>query len=282
MKKPALIRMMIFATVFVIMFLFRIYYGYVTVPVAAGIYNLSSDESSFVVSKRNYASAKHDMQSAAVVDQKYEKIATAVSRSNEFEKDDEKIKAVTAENSAVIQFESKTGLAGKRSVVYMIGVPPEFFDNMVNVLKKVGRLSSLSINKSDKTNEYRELNARLKTLAKTRDSLSELKKRNASVDELITLENRILEIENEIQGLGVSLGDFDDENEFCTVNFTLIESGIAKGISFAHRVKVALEWTIKYYLLFTFLYFIFLVSFNISLRIIERLKLADKIKNILR
>ena len=280
MKKSAIVRIIVFVTIFILMFLFRLYYGYVTVPSSGAGQNVFSGDSSGMFSKKNYASSKAAEQSVTT-DQKYEKIATAVSRSNEFEKDDEKIKNAANANSAVIQFESKTGLPGKRSVVYMIGVPPEFFDNMVDVLKTVGRLSSLSINKSDKTNEYRELNARLKTLAKTRDSLAELKSRSASVDELITLENRILEIENEIQGLGVSLGDFDDENEFCTVNFALIEAGIAKGISFAHRVKVALQWTIKYYLMLTFLYFLFLISFNISLRIIERLKLADRIKKIL-
>ena len=37
------------------------------------------------------------------------------------------------------------------------------------------------------------------------------------------LENRILEIEQQLQGLGVSLGNFDDENEFCTVHFSLLE-----------------------------------------------------------
>jgi hypothetical protein len=62
------------------------------------------------------------------------------------------------------------------------------------------------------------------------------------------LQNRILEIEQELQGLGVLLGDFSEENEFCTVRFSLAESREIK-ISLLHRLKVAFEWSIKYYIM---------------------------------
>jgi hypothetical protein len=64
---------------------------------------------------------------------------------------------------------------------------------------------------------------------------------------LTALEDRILAIENQIQSLGVKLGEYDEENEFCTVKFTLNEVSAAKGIPFVKRVKVAFEWTVKYY-----------------------------------
>jgi len=90
------------------------------------------------------------------------------------------------------------------------------------------------------------------------------------------LENRILDIEQQLQGLGVSLGEFDDENEFCTVQFSLLEGKEVK-ISFMHRVKVALEWTIKFYLrvmvtLFFLTFFAYFLLLCIDkLKIIQRL-----------
>ena len=39
------------------------------------------------------------------------------------------------------------------------------------------------------------------------------------------MENKILEVEESIQKLGVKLGEFDTENEFCTIKFSLSESG---------------------------------------------------------
>ena len=90
------------------------------------------------------------------------------------------------------------------------------------------------------------------------------------------LENRILEIEQSLQELGVSLGDFDEENEFCTVQFSLIEGKI-KPISFLHRVKVALEWTVGIYLQLFVVLTLILVFAYLLILVIDKLKLIDKI-----
>jgi len=106
--------------------------------------------------------------------------------------------------------------------------------------------------------------------------LIELKSKGGKIDEFMQLENRILEIEQQLQDLGVSLGDFDDENEFCTVQFSLNE-GKEIEISFIHRLKVALEWTIKFYLrlmgtLFCLIFFAYLLLLSIEkLRVFERI-----------
>ena len=92
------------------------------------------------------------------------------------------------------------------------------------------------------------------------------------------LENRILEIEQQLQELGVSLGDFDNENEFCTVQYTLQE-GKEKKISFIHRVKVALEWSIKYYLTFVASLLFMVLAVYFILMILNQLKLIERIMN---
>jgi len=128
-------------------------------------------------------------------------------------------------------------------------VPPKNFDSIYHSLTKVGTIVSKQITKTDKTNEYRELNAQKASLEKIRNSLIDLKSKGGRIDEFMQLENRILEIEGQLQGLGVSLGDFDDENEFCTVKI-IISEGEINEISILHRIKVALEWTLLTYLQF--------------------------------
>lgn len=76
----------------------------------------------------------------------------------------------------------------------------------------------------------------------------ELKAKGGRIDEYMQLENRILDIEQQLQELEVSLGNFDEENEFCTVKFSLSEGKI-DNIGLIQRIKVALEWTIKTYLM---------------------------------
>jgi hypothetical protein len=129
-----------------------------------------------------------------------------------------------------------------------IGVRPEKFDEVLQEVRRVGRLISLHISKTDKTNEFKELEAKRLALTKTRDALVQLKSKSGKIEELVNLENRILEVENQIQGLGVKLGEFDETNEFCTVKLTLQESMTISGIPLAQRIKVAFEWTVKAYL----------------------------------
>jgi uncharacterized protein DUF4349 len=148
------------------------------------------------------------------------------------------------------QFEKSSGLPGSQRVELAIGVPPNRFEPMVGELRNIGELSSIRIDKTDKTNEFKELKAKRASLEKTRDALASLKGKGGRIEEFTNLENRILEIEEQIQSTGVSLGDYDQENEFCTVKLSLEEKGAATpGISFRHRAVVALAWTIKYYTL---------------------------------
>ncbi|MFH2096727.1 MAG: DUF4349 domain-containing protein, partial [Bacteroidota bacterium] len=264
MKKSIKKGVLYFLIGFAVFFLFRLGYGFTSNPEGEEQeyyydYNYNAyvqdDYSSFEFSRKNYASSKYEyksnsggMEQVTTADQKYEKVATVNSSTGEFNEDEKKIREEIEKHGSIIQFEQNSGLSGSRYLNLAIGVPPEFFDEMVEVFRNIGSLKSIYISKTDKTNEYKELQAKRISLEKNRESLYALKNHGGSIEELIELENQILGIEQQIQDLGVSLGDYDDENEFCTIKFTLSESIIKTiQISFMHRVKVALEWTVKYY-----------------------------------
>ncbi len=267
---------------FVVLFLFRLAYGYTKKIDLTS--NSSVSFENIVGSRRNYATKKYKAsntsvnQSAVKVDQKYEKIADIKTKSTEFEKDEVSTRNEIKKFNALIQFEQKSGNKGRRKLNLIIGVPPENFDKIYNELIKIGNIQAKQITKKDKTNEYKELNAKKKSLEKIRTSLIALKEKGGKIDEYMGLENRILEIEQQLQGLGVSLGDFDEENEFCTVKFSIVEVK-KRTISTMHRIKVALEWTVKIYLrIMVILFFVSLFSY-ILLLIIDKLKIFEKLVN---
>jgi len=245
------------------MFLARLIYGYLSPReqiVIGSIDALSRGRLTTTIGgraegfvKNNYATDKLYVQrdgltNVVSVDQKYEKIASVISKTNTFDEDEKSVRELTNKYSALIQFEQSSGLAGSRRVELAIGVPPNRFEPMVGELRTIGELSSIRIDKTDKTNEFKELKAKRASLEKTRDALLNLKSKPGRIEEFTSLENRILEIEEQIQATGVQLGDYDQENEFCTVKLSLEEKGAAvPGISFRHRVIVALAWTVKYY-----------------------------------
>jgi Domain of unknown function (DUF4349) len=268
-------------SVFALLFILRLMYGYA--------YTSTSGESGFSGSnyfeqignlRKNYASEKisktgitvatnmPNMQMASA--QKFEKTANLNSKTSDFENDEKILRGKVKTYNAVIQYENSTGRKGDRELHLMIGIQPEKFDTFYLDLQSIGSIKSLSISKTDKTNEYRELNAKKMSLEKTLASLNELKQRGGNISDYVGLHDKILEIEGKMQELGVQLGNFDEENEFCTVRFSLLEGQGAREISIFHRLKVAFEWTAKFYLMLMLCAAFALLSVFILLLIMDK------------
>ena len=246
---------------FITLFILRLGYGYFTYPngvVRTTVEYTPSENDSFVLERRNYASSKAAVKEVAAatpmgnIDQKYEKIGTLTSSSTQYEQDEKSLYELIKREQIMIQLERRAGLTPQRQLNIALGVVPDKFDKIIEALRQIGTLNSIQIDKNDKTNEYKKLEAERVSLQKARDALLELKNSNAAVSDMITLTNQLLEVENKIQALGVNLGEFDENNEFCTVKFTLNEKRDPKTmtISFTQRVKTAFIWTSTTYFFF--------------------------------
>jgi hypothetical protein len=289
---------LVFLAGFLFLFVFRMIYGYTSKFTDREPEYISDFFDDFESSRKNYASDKYKYEKSSSVstkempvadqkvspenhqisvDQKFEKTATVKSRSNRFEQDEKKIKTSISEFKGIIQFEQNSGSKGDRALQLSIGIQPEKFDTFYAIVKTIGNVKSMEITKVDKTNEYKGLNAKKTSLEKIRNSLIELKKQSGKIDEFIGLENRILEIEEQLQGLGVQLGDYDEENEFCTVRFSLVEGRASVPTSFLHRLKTAFEWTINFYLKFILIVVFIMASAFFILLIIDKLKILSGI-----
>lgn len=272
--------------VFLVLFIFRFIYGYVA-PDGRQTSDYSNDFFESISNlRKNYASEKmqykgeggqHQPDMAVSPSQKYEKTASVKSKSSHFEQDSKQIAAQTEAFKAIVQYEQALGLKGGRELHLLIGVNPEAFDSFYLAIQKIGVIRATQITKVDKTNEYRQLNAQKASLLKTLESLNELKSKPGPITDLVALHDKILETEGKLQDLGVELGNFDTENEFCTVKLSLYEGATEKKISFIHRVRVALEWTIHFFTYLVFAALGVLCASFVLLVIIDRLKVINRI-----
>ena len=244
-----------FIGIFFGLFVFRLIYGY-TLPDSIEVGAYDGDFFSGIELRKNYASEKGKGWKtgsadggfqAPSSDSKYEKTATTRSRSNAFEHDLSRLQEKIKGYDGVIQYEHRAGNPGDRQLHLLIGVDPEKFDSFYVAVQTIGRIRSTEVTKVDKTNEYRQLNAKRISLEKTLASLNELKTQSGKIDEYISLHEKIRGIESELQDLGVELGNFDTENEFCSVRFSLYEGATEHKIGLAQRLKAALEWTLEFY-----------------------------------
>lgn len=242
---------------FLLLFFYRLILGFQTdESMDAGLYELAnrtphfSDQASL---RKNYASEKSAPQPSAAPDvpggfsQKYEKNATLTSGTDEFEKDESNVRQLSSDFNAIIQYEQRIGNPGQRSLFLMIGVRPELFDTFFVAVQRIGKIRTNEITKVDKTTEFRELNAKRASLEKALSNLTDLKNRAGSISDLVGLHDKILDIEGQIQALGVELGNFSAENEFCTFRFSLFENAATPTISLWKRILHAFTWTIQYY-----------------------------------
>jgi hypothetical protein len=234
---------------FLALFLFRLLVGQPELSSASndGSYaGYLREQGTFELSKNNYASApKFAGPSGQPIgdSQKYEKIATLTEVSHDYDGDRKRTDDLISSHGGIVQFERASGLAGHRTLYLGVGVPPDRFDAFIDAAKTIGTNAEVEIIKNDKTNEYLQMRAERATLEKARSGLEALQASNGSVDERIHVQNRLTEIEESIQKLGVSLGEFDSQNELCTVKLTLKEARKPASRSWTMRVLDALEWT---------------------------------------
>lgn len=275
----------LFGSLFILMFLFRIIYGYVASDNNNGGDYSDNFFSSIDNLRKNYASEKSSMKGDVQVssnfasNQKFEKTASTKSKTSEFEKDEKLLKQKSKSYNAVIQYEQNLGQKGKRQIHLLIGVSPEKFDSFYLEIQKIGVVKATEITKVDKTNEYRQLNAKKASIEKTLQSLNDLKSKAGAIADFVALNDKILEIEAQAQELGVELGNFDAENEFCTVKLSMYEGMTDINISFIYRLKVALEWTIKYFALIALSTLMLLFAIFVLLIVIDKLKIISAINS---
>lgn len=199
---------------------------------------------------RNYASQKMEYAAEgtqSVLDQKYERIASIISKTINYDADLERFNSLLREYSAVIQMENRRGLSGNRRADLVVGVRPENFDAVEAAVSGIGRITSSTTTKTDKTYEYRQMLAEKENLERRLESYDELKKRGGSISEMLQLEDKIIEVEALIRQQMIGLGEYSDENALCTINFTLYEGSEA---SVPRKLWNALKWsTIIYFLI---------------------------------
>ena len=215
-----------FLLVFALRFSYQLIFSGGDIIVTAPLSNLGMETTLYRRQMTNIATDKISQVVAGatiVIDQKYEKTANLSTFTRRFDEDHQRLRSLIDGHDAIVQAENLQGLPGGQVLTMTIGVVPHQFDDMVNTLRELGELRSITVNRVDKTNEFNSLLAQQEVLRKTRESYAALQALGGSIQDMLLLQERILIVETELQHLSVDLGVFASEHSFCTINFTLRE-----------------------------------------------------------
>jgi hypothetical protein len=186
--------------------------------------------------------------------QVYEKTAQLSSGTPAFTDDEGRIRSATASFQAAVFNERMTGIAPHRFLSLGIAVRPERFDPLLEELGGVGQLRSITVQQQDRTADFRRLHAQRQSLKKHLEAI--LKLRDAgklSVEEALKLEQKVLEVEKEVQAVGVQLGDLLNKEPSYNLFVTLQEfppgSWGDRTFTFSRRLASGFLWALGWWFL---------------------------------
>jgi hypothetical protein len=183
----------------------------------------------------------------------HEKSAHLALGTTAFDEDVGAVRATLAAYQGTVFEERDSGIAPDRRLVLQVGVAPAQFDALVAQLRQVGHLETVTVQQRDRTGEFRKLNAQRQALQKYREAVLKLRGTKApTVDEALKLEQRLQEIEKELQGLNVQLGDLVGGESYYVVYLSLSEyqpgSRLDRTYTVPQRVLHAGLWALVWWL----------------------------------
>ena len=182
--------------------------------------------------------------------QVFEKVARLASGTTAFDRDQAALRSALEAHDAVIFNETNGGIAPTRRVSLEIGVHPDKFDALVEDLRGIARLESVGVQQRDRTGEFRRLHAQRQSLKKHLEAVQKLRgTANPTIEDQLKVEQKVQDIERELQTVGVQLGDFVGKDSYYHVYVTLSEASgrLDHTYDLPLRVGNAFAWALAWW-----------------------------------
>jgi hypothetical protein len=185
--------------------------------------------------------------------QVHEKSAHIATGTAAFDEDQGLLRAALASQQANIFNERSGGIAPERRITVEVGVHPDQFDALVEKLRQIGQLESISVQQRDRTGEFRRLHAQRQSLKKYLESVMKLRGvNNPSIDDTLKIEQKIQDVEKELHVLSGQLGDLLGKESFYHIQVTLFEyqpgSRLDRSYTLPMRLFHAFLWALTWWL----------------------------------
>jgi len=119
------------------------------------------------------------------------------------------------------------GEAGERYVDIKVRVPASRFDEVLSAIRELGKVEHESITSQDVTEEFIDLQARLRTLKQAEERLLDMLKQRGKLSELLEIERELATRREQIEKTQGRLRYLKDRVSFSTIQVSLYEKGPA-------------------------------------------------------
>lgn len=142
-----------------------------------------------------------------------------------FDEDIVAIKKLVQSNGGYYESSSITGTAeyGGRYANYTARIPSAKYEAFMESVGNIGSVTSTDENVEDITSSYVDVQARLKSLHTKLERLQELEANAETVEDLLNIEDRINDVQYDIENYTAQLKLYDDKVDYCTVTINVDE-----------------------------------------------------------
>jgi len=156
----------------------------------------------------------------------------ATIETTEFEKSIAALEAMIEKEGGFIQsssvngsnyYDSARGYTSRRSASYTLRVPSEKFSDIMSRLSAFGNVPYTYTYTENVTAEYYDVQARMQALQAQESRLVEMMKLAETVEDIITIEDKLTDVRYRIDSLQSSLNNWDRRVAYSTLNITVKE-----------------------------------------------------------
>jgi hypothetical protein len=115
------------------------------------------------------------------------------------------------------------GATGSRSATYVVRIPTDKFDSFLDSVGKIGKVVHRNVSGNDVTEQYIDTETRLNTLETEHTRLVDLLKKATDMTDIIKIEDKLTEIETQIEQYEGELKKMDSLVDLSTVNISVSE-----------------------------------------------------------
>lgn len=116
----------------------------------------------------------------------YERSGQLALATDAFDDDEAQVRSAVTVHQALVLNEKSSGLVRERRLVLELGIHPDRFDELMNQLRGIGHLESVSVQQRDRTGEFQRLHAQRRSLTKRHAAILKLREtKNLSIDDTL-------------------------------------------------------------------------------------------------
>jgi primosomal protein N'' len=179
--------------------------------------------------------------STEIIERKLIRNGTLEFQTEEVKKTRSEIEKICKELNAYISSESENNYGERLQYNQLIRVPANQFDALVARLEPLAqKIENKNISTEDVTEQFIDVEARLKTKKELEARYREILKQAKTVDEIVSIENQISNVRSEIESMEGRLNFLKNQVAFSTLNVTYYET-IGTDFGFATKFVQSLK-----------------------------------------